>query len=103
MSDAVKYAVVIYFLIINIIAFAAMGRDKHNARINSRRIRERTLLLLTATGGALGSLLGMMIFHHKTKQKKFTVLVPFLLLCNIAVFAYIQFILLYPADSFISF
>lgn len=45
----------------------AMGIDKLKARAGKWRIPERTLFLLAAMGGALGGMLGMLAFRHKTK------------------------------------
>lgn len=65
-----------YLLIINIFAFAAFGIDKKKARRGQWRIQESTLLGLSAAGGFVGAMLGMKVFHHKTRKPKFTVGVP---------------------------
>lgn len=65
-----------YSLLINFIAFILYGIDKRKAQKGCWRISEATLLLFAVLGGALGSLLGMNIFHHKTKHLKFCILVP---------------------------
>ena len=44
----------------------------------------RTLLLIAAIGGSLGSLLGMLVAHHKTRKAKFYILVPLLLVLHAA-------------------
>ena len=48
------------------ITFFIFGIDKLKAKRDSYRISEKTLITICAIGGALGGLLGMMIFHHKT-------------------------------------
>ncbi len=40
-------------------------------------------MLTALIGGALGILIGMYTFRHKTKHKKFTIGVPVLLIVNI--------------------
>jgi uncharacterized membrane protein YsdA (DUF1294 family) len=45
--------------------------DKRKAIKNRWRISEKTLFLQAIFGGAIGSLLGMNLFRHKTKHKKF--------------------------------
>lgn len=77
-----------YLLAINVVAFAAYGIDKHKARHNKWRIPEATLLCLAALGGALGALLGMRLWHHKTKHWKFRILVPLFLALWLAAIGY---------------
>ena len=48
-----------YLLIINAAGFLIMCVDKLLAKKEARRVPERTLLLIAAIGGSLGSLLGM--------------------------------------------
>lgn len=76
----------IYFLIINIIAFAYYGIDKYKAKHDKWRIKEKTLLLLAFFGGCLGAFLGMKIFHHKTQHKQFTIIVPICIILWIVIF-----------------
>ena len=61
------------------------GADKRRARKNQWRISERTLILSAFFMGALGSFLGMYVFHHKTKHTKFTLLIPLAAVVNFAV------------------
>ena len=58
----------IYLVIINIIGFAIMGIDKKRAIRGAWRISEASLFLTAALGGALGCILGMQQFRHKTKH-----------------------------------
>ena len=71
-------------MLINIVAFAAYGIDKRKAQKGRWRISESTLLLLAFFGGALGALLGMRVFHHKTKHWKIKILVPMFLILQLA-------------------
>ncbi|MCL1855700.1 MAG: DUF1294 domain-containing protein [Clostridia bacterium] len=73
----------------NVLVFALYGTDKQRATQGGRRISERTLLLAAALMGALGALLGMREFRHKTKHAKFRFGVPLLLLMNIAVLFFV--------------
>ncbi|MCH4167204.1 MAG: DUF1294 domain-containing protein [Megasphaera sp.] len=66
---------------LNIIAFAAFGIDKYKALHHSWRIRERTLLILALLGGSIGAIIGMIVFHHKTRHLKFRYGLP--LICII--------------------
>ena len=62
--------------IMNIAAFALMGHDKRCAREGRWRVPEKTLFLAAACFGALGGVLGMQIFRHKTKHWYFNVFFP---------------------------
>ena len=68
-----------YLLIINVAAFCAFGIDKRKAKKNAWRIPEKTLLALALLGGSAGALLGMEVFHHKTRKKKFSIGIPLIL------------------------
>lgn len=74
-----------YLIIINIITFIMYGIDKQQAIKNNYRISETTLLTLSLIGGSLGSILGMIIFHHKTKKIKFKLLNTIFLIIHILI------------------
>lgn len=63
----------------NALSFGLMGADKRRARQGKRRIPERTLWAVSALFGALGGMLGMAAFHHKTRHRSFRVGMPALL------------------------
>ena len=63
----------IYLGLMSLVAFTAMGVDKRRARRGARRTPEKRLFLYAALGGAAGGLLGMKLFHHKTKHWYFVV------------------------------
>ena len=79
----ILYIPLIYLLLINIIAFIAMGADKSRARRHLRRIPEATLLLFAVIGGSVGALCGMYLFRHKTRHAAFSVGLPLILLAHI--------------------
>lgn len=61
----------IYIIIIlNFINFILYGIDKFKAKHDMWRISEKTLLTFSLFAG-LGGLLGMEVFRHKTREKKF--------------------------------
>lgn len=78
-----------YLAAINLLGFFSMGVDKRKAKRRAWRTPEASLLLIAALGGALGSLLGMRAFRHKTKHKKFTLGIPALLILQIALAAWL--------------
>ena len=78
--------ILIYYLIlINVIAFITIYIDKQKAIKHKWRVKESTLFLISIVGGSLGTLLGMFTFHHKTKHKKFTLGIPFILVIQVVI------------------
>ena len=69
----------LYLLIINAAGFILMLVDKFKAKKNLWRIPEKTLFLVAALGGSIGSLLGMYTFRHKTQHLSFTLGMPLIL------------------------
>lgn len=72
-----------YLAAVNALSFALMGIDKRRARNALRRIPERTLFLSAVAGGAVGAILGMWTFHHKTKHWYFVYGMPLILLTQL--------------------
>lgn len=70
--------------ITNFVSFWLMGHDKKCARQGRWRVPEKTLFLATALFGGLGGVLGMKVFHHKTKHWYFKVFFPVLLVVQVA-------------------
>ena len=77
---------IIIIIGINILSFILMGWDKYCAIKKLYRISETNLLGLSLLGGSIGTLLGMIIFHHKTKKKHFQIIIPLFLLINIYIY-----------------
>lgn len=77
-------ALLVWLAVINLVTFAVYGIDKAKAKRGAWRIPEKTLFLLPLLGGSLGALLGMRVFHHKTKHWYFVWGVPLILLAQIA-------------------
>ena len=60
-----------YIVGISILAFFIYGLDKYLAKNKQYRVSEYSLFILAIFGGGIGSLLGMRVFHHKTKKASF--------------------------------
>ena len=60
-----------FFIAVNILSFIFYGIDKFSAKLHYSRIPERILLRISLFGGVYGSILGMILFHHKTRKKIF--------------------------------
>lgn len=80
MRRPIVLAVLCYLLALNLAAFFVYGWDKRKAKREQWRVPEHTLLALAFAGGGLGALLGMRVFHHKTRKVKFRLGVPVALL-----------------------
>ena len=76
--------ILIIWLVWNLAVFFMMGIDKWKAKRSRRRISEKTLLLSCLAMGAIGGAVGMLVFHHKTRKRKFQILVPASLFLNAA-------------------
>ena len=64
------------WLAMNGFTFCLYGVDKRRAKRGAWRIPEKTLLLCTWLLGGVGALIGMRVFHHKTKHRVFTISAP---------------------------
>ncbi|MFK7001468.1 DUF1294 domain-containing protein [Flavobacterium oreochromis] len=63
--------ILLYLVSISSVTFILFGIDKLLAIKNKRRIPEKDLLIFSLIGGALGGLLGMIIFNHKISKGSF--------------------------------
>lgn len=80
---------VIYLIIINLIGFLVMWIDKNRAKNGEWRIPEKTIFVITALGGGIGTIFGMYFFRHKTKKLKFTIGLPTILILEIFLIIFI--------------
>jgi uncharacterized membrane protein YsdA (DUF1294 family) len=71
--------ILIYLFTVNFAGFIIMLIDKQRAIHKEWRIPEKTLILTSVFGGSIGMLIGMSVFRHKTKHKKFIIGIPFIL------------------------
>lgn len=74
---------VVYLVAVNVIDFVLFGVDKKKARHHKWRIPEAVLLGFCIVGGSIGGIIGMRVFHHKTKKAKFFAGMPVILLLQI--------------------
>ena len=92
MKDWIGIAAAVWLVVVNIAAFAAFGVDKSRARRDEWRLRERTLFLLAILGGSLGAILGMRLFHHKTRHWYFRFGLPAILALQLMAVAALVFL-----------
>jgi uncharacterized membrane protein YsdA (DUF1294 family) len=81
----VIFVIALYFAIINLAGFLIMGIDKRKAVNKLWRIPESTLFIIAIIGGSIGSIIGMRVFHHKTRKWYFVYGMPFILLAQIII------------------
>ena len=62
------------FVGVNVATMLAYGYDKYLARAGGRRVPEAALHVLAAAGGTPGALLGQLVFRHKTRDRRFRVI-----------------------------
>lgn len=79
-----------YILLINLYGLFIMYSDKKRAIKGKYRTPERRIFVIAILLGSLGVLLGMYLFRHKTKHKKFVFGIPSILLVQL--FILFQFI-----------
>lgn len=82
-----KYAIGFY-LIMTVVALFLYARDKRKAKKHKWRTPESVLLGVGFFGGAIGGLLGMNLFHHKTKHWYFWAVNIISLLLHASIFWY---------------
>lgn len=66
-------AILIYFVFVNVAAFAVYTFDKYVSRVGASRISEKELHTFSLIGGFLGATLSMALFRHKTNKTSFLI------------------------------
>ena len=82
-----------YLFVINTLTFLLYGIDKYKAKKNQWRISEATLLMMAVFGGSIGAWIGMRLWHHKTKHKKFKYGIPVIIIIQVGLVVYLNTIL----------
>lgn len=75
--------ILLYLLAINLFGFFIMWVDKRKAKKGAWRIPEKTLFIITALGGGIGTIVGMYTFRHKTQKLNFVIGFPFITILEI--------------------
>lgn len=71
--------IILYAVAVNVVSLIVMGVDKRRAIKRAWRIPESTLFVLAIIGGSIGSIIGMHLFHHKTRHWYFLYGMPVIL------------------------
>lgn len=72
-----------YILLINLYGVIVMYYDKSKSIKHQWRVPESRIFLISLILGSLGIFLGMHLFRHKTKHKKFTIGIPLILIIQL--------------------
>ncbi len=76
----------IYLVVINIFAVIVTVHDKSAAQRGAWRVKERTLMLISALGGAPAMYLTMLTIHHKTRKPLFMIGIPVIFIIELILF-----------------
>ena len=93
-----KYEMIIFLIYIGIISFMSLITfftyliDKKKAVNNKERTKEKTLLSMTAFGGAIGALFGSLIFRHKTNKSYFVITIFLSLVIQVGLLVFISLV-----------
>ena len=90
MMDKIGMVLLCIYGVVNLAVFLLYGIDKLKAKHDKWRIPEKTLII-AAVLGILCGLTGMMLFHHKTKNPKFSVGLPMIFFAETALVAVVYF------------
>ena len=83
--------ILIWLGCLNLLGFCLMGFDKRRARREGWRVRELSFFIVAALGGALGTVLGMYVFRHKTRHWYFKYGLPAIIIAEAAAFGWLWF------------
>ena len=75
----------VYLIIINLIAIVVTAHDKLAAIRQRRRVPEKTLMLISALGGAPAMYQTMLVIRHKTRKPLFMIGIPVIFLLELAI------------------
>ena len=83
------WILLIIYIVMSVIAFAAFGLDKYKAKTDRWRTKEKTLFLFAILGGGVGAFLGMQVFRHKTKHTQFVIGIPLIMIVQLILIGWI--------------
>ncbi|MCQ4021883.1 MULTISPECIES: DUF1294 domain-containing protein [unclassified Ruminococcus] len=83
----------VWLAIISLVSIIVTAVDKYKAIRHSWRIKESTLLILSALGGSVAMFVTMQIIRHKTKKLKFMLGIPAIFIFQAALVVCIYMVL----------
>lgn len=94
-KEYLLYGYICLIVLFSLFAIIAYVNDKKKAIKGLERTKEKNLLFFAVFFGALGSLIGRIIAHHKTDKFYFSLIIFFCLLMQIFTFLVIGYSYLY--------
>lgn len=79
------FILAIYLILINLIAVIVTIYDKLCAVKRRWRVKESTLLILSALGGSISMYITMLLIRHKTRHIKFMLGIPLILIFQLLI------------------
>ena len=73
----------IYAAFMGVIGFILMGADKRKAVEKRWRIPEAAFFVISILGGSIGCFAGIYAFRHKTRDPKFTICIPVIIVLQV--------------------
>ena len=83
--NIILFILAIYLILINLIAVIVTIYDKLCAVKRRWRVKESTLLILSALGGSISMYITMLLIRHKTRHKKFMLGIPLILIFQLLI------------------
>ena len=85
------YFLIAYIVIISVVAVIITCYDKHCAIRDKWRVKECTLLIVSALGGGIAMYVTMQLIRHKIKKLKFMLGIPLIVIAEIFLIALVMF------------
>lgn len=86
MNNNITITIIIcYLAAVSLISAMVTIIDKYKAVHNKWRVKESTLLVLSALGGSVAMYITMLTIRHKTKKLKFMLGIPFIMLMQVLI------------------
>lgn len=86
-SDIILYLSLGWLGLISLVSVVVTVADKLKAVRHNWRIKESTLLILSALGGSVAMLITMLLIRHKTRKLKFMLGIPIIIILQLALVA----------------
>ena len=80
-----EHYMILYTILVNLYGIWLISIDKHRASHHKWRVKETHIFSTAVLGGALGIMVAMRMFRHKTKHKSFTIGIPVIFVINIII------------------